>query len=57
MRDIASVLNPADISDAVLYLLHTPYHVNVSNMTVRPVCDEFWMKFWAEINKICFKSL
>lgn len=34
-------LNPSDISDAVLFLLSTPYHVNVTEITVRPVGESF----------------
>lgn len=34
-------LSPSDISDAVLFLLSTPYHVNVTEITVRPVGENF----------------
>lgn len=30
-------LQGADISNAVLYLLSTPYNVNVTELTIRPV--------------------
>lgn len=30
-------LQAADISQAVLYLLSTPYNVNVTELTIRPV--------------------
>ncbi|KAG5678337.1 hypothetical protein PVAND_008022 [Polypedilum vanderplanki] len=33
MRDVAPVLNPSDIADAVMYLLQVPYHVNITEMT------------------------
>jgi NADP+-dependent farnesol dehydrogenase len=34
-------LNATDISNAVLYLLTTPYHVNITEMTVKPVGEPF----------------
>ena len=30
-------LQAADISQAILYLLSTPYNVNVTELTIRPV--------------------
>jgi NADP-dependent 3-hydroxy acid dehydrogenase YdfG len=41
MRDVAPVLNSSDIADAVMYLLQVPYHVNITEMTVRPVGESF----------------
>lgn len=41
MGDFMPTLSPHDISNAVLYLLSTPYHVNITEMTVRPTCEPF----------------
>jgi NADP-dependent 3-hydroxy acid dehydrogenase YdfG len=41
MRDLAPVLDSSDIADAVMYLLQVPYHVNITEMTVRPVGENF----------------
>lgn len=29
-----------DVTDAILYLLSTPYHVNVTELTIRPVGEK-----------------
>ena len=31
----------ADVSKAVMYLLSTPYNVNVTELTIRPVGEKF----------------
>ena len=41
MVDYMPALTPADISDAVLYLLSTPYHVNITEMTIRPNLESY----------------
>lgn len=41
MANVAPCLKSADISDAVLFLLTTPYNVNVTEMIVRPVGERF----------------
>lgn len=41
MGSFIAALSPSDISDAVLFLLSTPYHVNVTEITVRPVGENF----------------
>jgi NADP-dependent 3-hydroxy acid dehydrogenase YdfG len=34
-------IKPEDVSNAVLYLLSTPYHVNVTELTVKHVSQRF----------------
>ncbi|XP_070504299.1 farnesol dehydrogenase-like [Chironomus tepperi] len=34
-------LQPKDVSDSVLYLLSTPYNVNVTQLTIKPVGEKF----------------
>lgn len=41
MGDYMPALTPSDVSDAVLYLLSTPYHVNITEMTIRPNLESF----------------
>lgn len=33
-------LNSVDISNAILYLLSTPYNVNVTELTIKPVGEQ-----------------
>jgi NADP+-dependent farnesol dehydrogenase len=35
------LLNPKDIADAIIYLLSNPPHVNVCELTIRPLHEEF----------------
>jgi NADP-dependent 3-hydroxy acid dehydrogenase YdfG len=41
MKDHAPTLDPSDISNVILYLLQLPYHVNITEVTVRPVLEAF----------------
>jgi NADP+-dependent farnesol dehydrogenase len=41
ITSVLPALDSSDISNAVLYLLSTPYHVNITEMTVRPVGESF----------------
>lgn len=41
MKDFMPALSPSDVSNAILYLLSTPYHVNITEMTIRPNCEGF----------------
>lgn len=34
---------PDDIAEAVIYLLSTPYHVNVTELTIRPTGEKVWV--------------
>lgn len=39
--DINASLNPEDISQGVLYILSTPPHVQVFELTIKPVGEKF----------------
>ena len=41
MKDHAPALDPSDISNVIMYLLQIPYHVNITEVTVRPVLEAF----------------
>ncbi|XP_070498043.1 farnesol dehydrogenase-like [Chironomus tepperi] len=41
MKDIRPALYPSDISNVIMYLLELPYHVNITEVTVRPVLEAF----------------
>lgn len=34
-------LNPSDIADAVVYAIGTPPHVQVHELTIKPIGEEF----------------
>ena len=41
ISDAIVALRAEDISHAVMYLLSTPYNMNVTEMTVKPVGEQF----------------
>lgn len=38
---VAHILNAEDVSNAVLYVLGTPEHVQISELTIKPVGEQF----------------
>lgn len=34
-------IRDADVSNAVMYVLSTPYGVNITELTIQPVCEWF----------------
>lgn len=41
MKEYAPALDASDVSDIIIYLLQVPYHVNLTEVIVKPVGEQF----------------